>query len=378
LAVGIILLFVGIGIIPTIAQDIEKPFLPTSRGNWLYVGGSGPGNYSTIQSAIDNATDQDIVFVYNDSSPYFEHLNINKSIQLIGEDENTTIIDGSGSGEVISVNADCVTISRFTIRNGDRGITKWDFYRSCVFSWLRVENNRIGIYLIGYISGTIYGNEIAHCTIINSYCGILLGSDYNRIHDNIISNNDDCGIYIYPISGSITSSGSFNHIYNNSIENNGWDSDGDAAAGIVFMGSRFNEVYRNSIVHNPCGIRVEEYCLPGYKPANNNSIVQNNIVDNDVGIEIIARAKFNKIYQNNFIGNRRHASNTDLNFWTDGNGHGNYWDNWIGLRNEAFSSYPKIILGRRAHSSLYFDFIIYTPWVQFDLHPAQEPYDIGG
>ncbi len=53
LAVGIILLFVGTCIIPAIAQDIEKPSLLTSSGNWLYVGGSGLGNFSTIQSAIN-------------------------------------------------------------------------------------------------------------------------------------------------------------------------------------------------------------------------------------------------------------------------------------------------------------------------------------
>ena len=58
LAVGIILFFMGTCIIPAIAQNSEKPFLP-SRGSWLYVGGSGPGNYTKIQDAIDNTTDGD-------------------------------------------------------------------------------------------------------------------------------------------------------------------------------------------------------------------------------------------------------------------------------------------------------------------------------
>ena len=66
LAIGIILLFVGTCIIPAIAQDTEKS-LPSSRGNWLYVGGSGPGNYTRIQDAIDNASDGDTVFVYSGS-----------------------------------------------------------------------------------------------------------------------------------------------------------------------------------------------------------------------------------------------------------------------------------------------------------------------
>jgi hypothetical protein len=45
----------------------------------LYVGGTGEGNYSRIQDAIDDAVDGDTVFVYDDSSPYYEHIRINKS-----------------------------------------------------------------------------------------------------------------------------------------------------------------------------------------------------------------------------------------------------------------------------------------------------------
>ena len=58
LAIGIILLFVGTCIIPAIAKNTEKP-LSASRGNWLYVGGSGPGNYTRIQDAIDASNDGD-------------------------------------------------------------------------------------------------------------------------------------------------------------------------------------------------------------------------------------------------------------------------------------------------------------------------------
>ena len=89
--VGITLLFLGTTIVPFRAQEIEKSSLPTSSGHWLYVGGSGPGNYSVIQDAVDNATDGDTVFVYNGIySDYFPDnfacVNIVKKISLIGED----------------------------------------------------------------------------------------------------------------------------------------------------------------------------------------------------------------------------------------------------------------------------------------------------
>jgi parallel beta-helix repeat protein len=115
LAVGIILLFIGTCVIPITAQKIEKLFSPISGGNWLYVGGSGPGNYSKIQDAIDKAFNDDTVFVYDDSSPYFEHVSINKSMNLIGENKETTIIVGSNVNAVILVNAPYVSISNFSI-----------------------------------------------------------------------------------------------------------------------------------------------------------------------------------------------------------------------------------------------------------------------
>jgi hypothetical protein len=37
----------------------------TSEGNTLYVGGTGPNNYSSIQDAIENATSFDTIFVYS-------------------------------------------------------------------------------------------------------------------------------------------------------------------------------------------------------------------------------------------------------------------------------------------------------------------------
>ena len=116
LAFGIIFLFVGTCIIPAIAQDTEKS-LPTSRGNWLYVGGSGPGNYTKIQDAINDSSNGDTVFVYDDSSPYYGNISLDKSIALIGEHRNTTIIDGSGYHYVILVTSDNVTIYNFTIQN---------------------------------------------------------------------------------------------------------------------------------------------------------------------------------------------------------------------------------------------------------------------
>ncbi len=85
LAIGIILLFVGVTIAPVMAQNIEKS-QSTSRGNWLYVGGSGPGNYTRIQDAINDTFDGDTVFVF--SGIYHEYIRVNNIYQIIGRRTN--------------------------------------------------------------------------------------------------------------------------------------------------------------------------------------------------------------------------------------------------------------------------------------------------
>nr|WP_319374367.1 CARDB domain-containing protein [uncultured Methanobacterium sp.] len=98
----------------------------------LYVNGSGDdtwdgtsptwientiGPMKTIQIAINNVDEGGTINVA--SGTYNEHLSINKNLNLVGEDPETTIIDGTNSGQVINVAAlSNVNISNFTLKNG--------------------------------------------------------------------------------------------------------------------------------------------------------------------------------------------------------------------------------------------------------------------
>jgi nitrous oxidase accessory protein NosD len=370
LAVGIILLFVGTCIIPATAQDIERPSLPASRGNTLYVGGSGPGNYSTIQSAIENASDGDTVFVYDNSSPYYENnILINTSINLIGEDKSTTIIDGKGGGNetnVLRISADSVKVTGFTIRNChmdylDKGI--------CIEGTVKehgnpntVSNVNISKNIFIYMSIAIYETK-TFGTIISrnifmasgfsnglvdamegcydSFLRVGIESIYAKnstIVGNTILNADDAGITFEHshglIEGNYISFGneltnqrgidqysSFVRIIGNTITK--------VAVGIVGTSS-FSIISQNDI--SAC-------CAFGIlfaRPSRFIIITKNNISKCELYGIFLAQSFFTVVKENNFIKNNVSAffKGSLGTRWIH-----NYWDDWIGIG-------PKRITGR--------------------------------
>ncbi|HEY9245540.1 MAG TPA: hypothetical protein VIO11_01710 [Candidatus Methanoperedens sp.] len=77
-----------------------------------------PANHTwnTIQEAIDYANEGDVIYVR--SGTYRENLVINKPLTLIGENNNSTIIDGGYKGDAVHVKANNVRLSGFKIING--------------------------------------------------------------------------------------------------------------------------------------------------------------------------------------------------------------------------------------------------------------------
>jgi parallel beta-helix repeat protein len=180
--IKIVILFLILSINSSIAIDSVNKYSETSfGGNIFYVGGIGPENYSIIQEAIDDAFDGDTIFVFNDSSPYIENILIKKSINLIGEDLESTVIDGKENRKnIIYIMADCNNIRGFTIKNGTSGI-KINSNNNTIIGNLIIDNIRGGVV----VENSKY-NIITENRIINNFYGIQL---YEKSHYNLISNN---------------------------------------------------------------------------------------------------------------------------------------------------------------------------------------------
>ncbi len=292
LAVGIILLFVGVTIAPAMAQNNEKS--QTAKGSWLYVGGSGPGNYTKIQAAIDHASNGDTVFVF--SGIYYEDISIYKSLFVIGEDKNNTIIDGQYEiPGVVALLVNNIYISGFSIIHSR--------------NWA----NDYGLLISSY--DTVVNNIISDNK--GGWGGICLEGDSNYINNNIICNNSDDGIFIrYTASYNMISKNTINHnrrgvwfgscnnniFTQNYICNNTWQ-------GLWIAGAENNEISNNVIENNSADAVIIESDA-------SNDIILGNIIKNNYAGVVIRDARSLIITMNSFYGEGIRCMGDTSEYWT--------------------------------------------------------------
>jgi len=237
----------------------------TAPRTWV-VDDDGPADFSTIQEAINAASDGDTIFVKNRT--YYEHVMVNKTLTLTGEDRNATIIDGEYKdppemqGSVMIVAADNVVISGFTIqhcREGGNAICITN-YVNMTFSYNIITGCNEGVRMINSSGNVVSYNIVKDC-YYNTGIGIDYGSN-NTVHRNTIINSH------YGISG-----------------------------GIDCHGNTFSE---NAIINNDIGFGTTSYD--------------------------------NKFFHNNFVNNDVHVIASGINQFDDGYpSGGNYWseyDSW--------------------------------------------------
>ncbi len=172
-----------------------------------------PDSYSTIQEAINAADEGDTIYVK--PGVYNEHIVVNKTLSVFGENPVTTIVDGEETSLLlVSIVSHSVVFAGFTIQ---RTASNREAYGISVFNNKNVilSDNLIndcwfGISLTNSTNCTILKNEVSG----NFRCGIYLRdqSSYNNIVGNSISNN--------PTGIHATGSTQNNTFYHNNIINN--------------------------------------------------------------------------------------------------------------------------------------------------------------
>jgi parallel beta-helix repeat protein len=252
----------------------------SAAGTTIYVDDSntaGPWDgtqlypYQHINDAIAAANDSDTIEVL--SGTYTENVVIEKNLTLIGQNKDTTFIDGNGNSRTVYlhgtyINLLRIDISRFTIRNA---------------------------------GGT--GNACLACSYV-------INGDFTD--NRIINSLEGDGIQLVNCQSTIISS--------NVIS-------GNKMAGISVSLSDQNSITNNIMQTNQKGIYLEY--------SGSNEITVNSIRDNTVyGVYIVRSSNNNVFSRNDFSDNNLNAQDSFTNDWSD-NGQGNYWDDYPGYDNNS-------------------------------------------
>jgi parallel beta-helix repeat protein len=210
---------------------VDDDYLPTTKGY-------NETHFSSIYNAINKSFENATIYVY--SGIYYENIIIEKTISLLGENANTTFLDGRNcSDDIITINGPTnVLITGFTFRN-NAGEDK--FYHNAAID-IRSDNNQIqknifinntcGIYTRYSNANTVTKNKFMKSTEYGVY--FHTGSNDNTITDNVFENNN----YGLRIKGNSNCRASYNLFQNNSH-------------GIYLCcGANYNILYGNNFCNN--------------------------------------------------------------------------------------------------------------------------------
>jgi len=317
-----------------------------------------PGDYNTIQKAINAASPGDTIQVAKGT--YHEYVVVNKSVTLIGENQQS-IIDGPVSPpppRIIDVTVSNVKISGFTIQNKGtyRGfgieppfgqtITKVNISDNAVI------NTYHGVYL-AYCTNCYITNN----TLNGNYYSIrLYDSDYNVIQNNKINGSMYYGINLYTHADS-------NKIISNTLTKNKY--------AVLLEWSDRNTMEYNSISSSTeYGIRLSY--------STGTLTKRNNVMNNKYGV-YIWNCSGNQFYQNNFIDNTYQVQHYDApltaNTWDTNvrpGTQGNFWSDYTGFDDGSG-------VGRWGETRVRGDGVGDTkiPHLGVDWYPLMHPWTLG-
>jgi parallel beta-helix repeat protein len=290
----------------------------------------GPADFHTIQEAINAVSAEDTIYVK--AGTYYENVVVNKTVSLIGESKDNTIIDGDGI-DVVRIEADNVSVSNFTIQNGGNGIL-FSNGKNITISHSIIKNNVDGILLNQVYDVVIQDNiVISNGRIVGSIMlggsGVWAWNSFNiKIDGNNVTYNYMRGIGT-KLSGAVSITQ--NIILNNSVGSALFPYATASGISITSAWSGTRHVITDNIIsnHTGCGIILDQCYNGGIE-------ISKNTITNIEGSGIYLKwSKDNVLYGNNFINNKLHASIYSANYpntWDDGYpSGGNYWSDYTGV-----------------------------------------------
>ncbi len=282
---------------------------------------------------------------------------VDKPLTLVGDGSR---IVGPGTGTVVSVTADGVTLQGLTVTGSgtrldelDSGIAVAKGVDGTRILDNRLEQNLIGIDVQGGTNALVRGNRIANRSDLRTNergPGIYVWNAPGlTVEDNDISGGRD-GIFITTSHHAVYRDNrmsdlrfAFHSMYANDIEVTGNVSRGNDM-GFAFMysrqlkvtdnvsiGDRTHGIFMNfankaEIAHNEVREGGEK-CLFVYN-SNGNRFADNVFEGCDIGVHFTAGSEGNVITGNAFIGNRTQVKYVGTRWleWSE-NGRGNHWSN---------------------------------------------------
>jgi len=249
-------------------------------------------DYATIQEAINAPETLNGHTIYVEAETYYENEVVNKSINLIGESKENTIIDGNGTGIAVLIQADNVTVKGFTI-----------------------QYSGIGIAIMGNETKRYVGNNVSENVFRNNAEAILLiNSDSNFIVNNSLYNN---GFGVQLGMAIVSYSSNNNMITGNTITS--------SVRGIWLHNSSHNVISRN-IITNITGegiITGTPYVPSSPKPPvfSNNTISYNVITNCTIGLSLAYGPRGSSSYSggNNITGNIVQFNELGVYIFDEGN-----------------------------------------------------------
>ena len=326
-----LVLVLSLGLVMAVPVSAATPiYVDGITGNDGDNGETPGGAVATITKGIELVDSGGTVHVA--AGTYYENVVVDIPLTLQGEDKTTTIIHGGGSGIVVLITANNVTVSGFTITGSgsdpltEGGVVLWGV-NDCTIEDNIVSNNAgFGIGLLGGSGNTIENNILDS----NHLAGIgLQGSSYNTIESNYSTNTIEV---VVPTTlgdnhmgyGIFLEYGPSGHSVGNTINGNTFS--GNEIDGVYFgEGGHDNILTNNTITNNGMVGGVDANGIYFWM-GGGNTVTGNTITGNLAsGIQLYQSAG-NTINYNNIFNNTDYGIYTDTavdatnNWWGDKRG----------------------------------------------------------